>query len=415
MVAHFVRDEGVAGSNPVIPTTFSPPRNQSPEGFSERSGDFLLGEKSQDSTPVKSKSWTQVGHVQPGFLSVSDAAEKLNISVKTVMRWCESGRLPAIPKPYGKRKTYLISPQAVEVVLLSMQQAQEEAEKPCSPYRTHTEAVPAWKQAMAKGLLTGKPFSPRTMETYCIYVEPFMQKHTTLTQKIFQSELMRIPANNFAKKLKFYEALTCFAKFLIMENALESDFLEPIKALRPKRHIPPKRFTITEEELGSLLNACDNSFERLMVNLLASTGIRASELCAIKLSDVDLKAGQLVIPLGKGSKRRIIGLTQETVRLMTVYLLDRGSPPRQTNLFLTVEGVPLKRRGLHSRIERIGKQAKVQVSPHALRRYFATHNLLKGRPLPLVQKAMGHSSITTTRLYCLDSEMQLIQAMQQWD
>lgn len=64
-------------------------------------------------------------------------------------------------------------------------------------------------------------------------------------------------------------------KFLIAENQLEDAFLKEVKSLYPKRHLPPKRSTIKEDELEKLLQACENTEQSLIVSLLAFTALRA--------------------------------------------------------------------------------------------------------------------------------------------
>jgi integrase len=67
------------------------------------------------------------------------------------------------------------------------------------------------------------------------------------------------------------------------------------------------------------------------------------------------------------------------------------------------------------RLEKLALKTGIPVTPHALRRAFVTINAYKGRPLPMLQIACGHSDITTTRSYCMTSEDETIEAMQNWD
>ena len=74
----------------------------------------------------------------------------------------------------------------------------------------------------------------------------------------------------------------------------------------------------------------------------------------------------------------------------------------------------MDRYGIRVRLKKLGTKAKVDVTPHALRRAFVTINANKGRPLPMLQIACGHSDITTTRSYCMTTEDETIEAMKNW-
>lgn len=122
----------------------------------------------------------KVQHVEVGFLTVKEAASKLGVNSVTVTRWCESGKLPATPRAYGKRVTWQISPQAIELFVTAeatksepAQFAKRTSETPqrnLKAKRTHASYFDSWVTAMAGGLLTGKPFSKRTVDDYKFYV-----------------------------------------------------------------------------------------------------------------------------------------------------------------------------------------------------------------------------------------------------
>jgi len=74
----------------------------------------------------------------------------------------------------------------------------------------------------------------------------------------------------------------------------------------------------------------------------------------------------------------------------------------------------MTRTDLYHRLHRLGRKVGVDVSPHMLRRAFVTINANKGRPLPMLQIACGHSDIKTTRNYCQTTEQEVIEAMKEW-
>jgi len=280
--------------------------------------------------------------------------------------------------------------------------------------KPHSEYQKAWLCAMAKGTLNGKVYSKRTIEDYRYYIELYLSKHESLSLDALKKELMAIPAKMFAKREKYFKAMLCFAKFLTQESFLEPTILDELKPLFPKRHLPPKRFTLDETGINRLLEACETVQERLIVLLLAHTGLRASEACALTWGDVDLKLGFLTVRLGKGNKTRKVGLTS---RLLDALNQQRESLPCGHNnpILLNRKDEQMERTGLFRRLQRIGQLSGLKVSPHALRRAFVTINANKGRPLVILQRSCGHSDIKTTMSYCLTAEHEVIEAMKGWD
>lgn len=230
-----------------------------------------------------------------------------------------------------------------------------------------------------------------------------------------KTELLSIPVEQFGKKDKFYKAIVCFAKFLIAEEMLDESFTQKLQKYRPKRHTSPKRLSVTESDVKRLLDSTESSLEHLIVTLLSSTGLRASEACALDIGDIDLTAQVLTVRRGKGGKSRRVGLTPKTIEAITFYLAERSFHDETSPLLLNSNALRMDRHGLRQRLERLGKLAGVEVSPHALRRSFVTVNVNKGRPLVHLQIACGHSDIKTTRSYCQTSEDEVIESMKNWN
>lgn len=414
--------QDVAGSNPVTSKNLNPAKSKTDNSLrqcSDQSLNLRVSDKLQQKVKHFSQSSTQVQHfnVQHSldFLSVTEASEKLNVSVMTITRWCQSGKLPAIEKPYGNKTTYLIRPLALEMLLQANKiKAEKHVQQKAKPLlKNHAGFIPAWLQAMGNGLINGKPFSKRTIDDYRYYVTLYFKKHSSVSLEGFKKELALIPVAQVSKRQHYFKAMVCLGKYLIKENALAEDFLKDVLPFFPKRHLPPKRNTIDEAEFRQLLHHVANEMEYLLVVLLASTGIRATECCQLERSDLDLENQSLTIRLGKGNKTRTVGLSQEVVKAFQAYVAV--APVKHGLIFRDRFGQPLTRSGLYQRIERIGQHAKIKVHPHALRRAFVTINANKGRPLVILQRSCGHSDIKTTMSYCLTSEQEVINAMKEWD
>jgi integrase/recombinase XerD len=273
--------------------------------------------------------------------------------------------------------------------------------------KAHQDYVKTWIKHLETALLGGRPYSEDCIHHYSYQVGWFLKAYGKVSVDTLKQALLDVPVLQFSKRQKLYGALRCFARFLIQEGALDSDYLEAVRQFKPKRHFPPRRITVSEEDIEKLLNACENPFERLLVILLSQTGIRALEASSLKLSDIDLEKKFLTITRAKWGKTRRIGLSPQVIQAIEDYLPTRP-PAKHDYLIMDRKRQPLNRNGLRQRLERIGLTAKVHVHPHALRRAFVTINVNKGRPLVMLQIACGHNDIATTRSYCMTSEDEVV-------
>jgi integrase/recombinase XerD len=173
----------------------------------------------------------------------------------------------------------------------------------------------------------------------------------------------------------------------------------------------PDRFvhTLTEAQVESLLGAPDVSTplglrERTMLELMYASGLRVSELVALKMVELSLNDGVLRVT-GKGSKTRLVPFGQEARRWIERYLAEaRGvilNGQVDDALFVTARGGPMTRQMFWVLIKKHAARAGVQgpLSPHTLRHAFATHLLNHGADLRVVQLLLGHSDISTTQIY----------------
>src|SRR5690606_36641127 len=126
----------------------------------------------------------------------------------------------------------------------------------------------------------------------------FLAARPVVSAMALEAELLKAPAAQYGKRFKLYKGVVCFGKFLIRQGALEKSFLEEVKPLYPKRHAPPKRAVLDEAQLKQLMDAAKTPFQKMMLAVLAGTGLRASEAVALKRADVDLGRGVLMVRKG---------------------------------------------------------------------------------------------------------------------
>ena len=197
-----------------------------------------------------------------------------------------------------------------------------------------------------------------------------------------------------------------FYRYCLRERKVEAD---PTLRLDPPKRTPRFPKTLSEADVEALLAAPDavtplGQRDRAMLETLYATGLRVSELVAMKLFEIDLQAG-VVRVLGKGSKERLVPLGEEAVQSVKSYagsarkaLLGKRS---SNALFVTGRGGATTRQAFWHLIRRHGARAipGKRLSPHVLRHAFATHLINHGADLRVVQLLLGHADISTTQIY----------------
>jgi site-specific recombinase XerD len=205
-------------------------------------------------------------------------------------------------------------------------------------------------------------------------------------------------------------ALRAFLKYLAKRD-IESLAAEKIElAKQPERHVE----FLEPKEIDRLLAAPLASGapdilalrDRSVLELLWSTGLRVSELCSLKLEDVNFNRQEFSVK-GKGSKWRVVFFSDEAKSRLKKYLdLRKDASPMLFVGHDRARGGRNELRGLTARsvqriVEHYGKAAGIakRISPHTLRHSFATDLLMNGADLRSVQSLLGHASVTTTQIY----------------
>ena len=144
--------------------------------------------------------------------------------------------------------------------------------------------------------------------------------------------------------------------------------------------------------------------DRAMLQLLYATGLRVSELVAVKRNDLNMELG-VVRTTGKGGKQRLVPVGRQALTDIGSYLgNDRSRILKGKNseyLFVTARGSLLTRQAFWNLLRRYGLRAGIagKLSPHVMRHSFATHLLERGADLRSLQLMLGHADISTTQIY----------------
>lgn len=280
-------------------------------------------------------------------------------------------------------------------------------------------------EAFADYLQKEKKYSPHTLCAYVKDVSDFQQynlvnfeqediAHVEYTQIrswvvfLVESGLSTVSVNRKMASLKV------FYKFLLKIKCIEVSPLLKHRALKTSKKV---QIPFSEKELESVLDeiGLEDGFEevrdRLLIELLYSSGIRRSELIYLKVDAVDFSSATIKV-LGKRNKERVIPVLAVVLKQMRLYLRKRGGLEEVKDddyFFLTKKGLKLSEsfvyRLINSYFSKVSE--KVKRSPHMLRHTFATHLLNNGADLNSVKELLGHSSLASTQVYTHNSLLEL--------
>ncbi|MFY9753650.1 MAG: site-specific tyrosine recombinase XerD [Candidatus Acidiferrales bacterium] len=197
-----------------------------------------------------------------------------------------------------------------------------------------------------------------------------------------------------------------FFRFALLEGFVHDDPAATIEAPKFRKNLP---HFLSLEEVDRLLDQPDiaNTVglrDKAMIELLYSTGLRVTELCDLRVDDLQLEIGCLRC-IGKGNKERLVPVGKSALAIVQEYL-DRGRPDLLEGgvvpyLFLSTRGNRMHRVAFWRILSDYGRKAGLRnaLTPHMLRHSFATHLLDRGADLRAVQMMLGHSDISTTQIY----------------
>lgn len=165
---------------------------------------------------------------------------------------------------------------------------------------------------------------------------------------------------------------------------------------------------LSGREVEALISACSKRAptgirNAALIAVVWRTGLRVSEVLALKPKDLDLNAGTLTVHSGKGDKRRVVGLDALASSYLSRWLDTRNGlgVNGHSTVFCTLDGGPVSPRYVRAMLKRTAERAGIEkrVHPHGLRHSFASELAAEGTPMPIIQKALGHAHLNTTAVY----------------
>jgi integrase/recombinase XerD len=232
-------------------------------------------------------------------------------------------------------------------------------------------------------------------------------QHITIDNlRSFISELNKSNINA-RSQMRIISGIRAFFKYLLLENIIENDPSELLDSPQAGRKLP---VFLSIHEIEELLAAIDLSKsggerDKAIIETLYGCGLRVSELCNLKISDIFFDDGFIKVK-GKGNKERLIPIGNKALKQIELYRFEIRSHMKIRKgsddiLFLNQRGGQLSRVFVFSLIKELAQIAGItkSISPHTLRHSFATHLVEGGADLRAVQEMLGHESIITTEIY----------------
>ena len=269
-------------------------------------------------------------------------------------------------------------------------------------------------------LAVERGLSAHTIEAYALDLRNFVDfcENEKIAPGDFDARAMTaylesLGAMAISSQRRKLSSLRGLIREMVDQRVIAQDPAPAVKLRAYSRALPR---TIGQKDLAMLIDAIDTSTvrglrDRAMLEMAYGCGLRVSELVALKMHQVNLKAGVVVV-FGKGSKERMVPIGGAAKRALMTYLAQRDRIDESQNgarkvvkpspyVFLSRLHKPMTRQGFFKALK--GWAALDRrlswMSPHTLRHCFATHLLEGGADLRAVQEMLGHSDISTTQIY----------------
>lgn len=267
-------------------------------------------------------------------------------------------------------------------------------------------------------LLLEKALSANTAEAYVRDVAKLLAHLAQLDQPIHPLDVHLDDLEHFLAALhdqhitprsqaRILSGIRSFYQYLVLDGYLDADPSLLLESPKIGMHLPE---VLSVEEIDRLVEVIDMSKRegqrnRAIIETLYSCGLRVSEACALKLSDLYFAEGFIKVE-GKGSKQRLVPISERAIAEIVAYLTDRADidikPGHEDYLFVSAHfRKRMSRITMFHIIKELAQQAGItkNISPHTLRHSFATHLLEGGANLRVIQSMLGHEDIGTTEIY----------------
>jgi integrase/recombinase XerD len=248
-------------------------------------------------------------------------------------------------------------------------------------------------------LLKIKRYSPSTIETYVSAFRQFLNHYKEVDIDTFNEKQIEKFINQqvLEKKISisYQKQLVAAIKFWYIEvvrKNLKLDYLYPD---RPQFKIP---IVFSQNEIKTILNACENLKHKAILATIYSCGLRLSELTNLQIKDIDSSSMTVKISQGKGNRDRVVVLSEKLLEILRHYFLEYKP---KLYLFEGQNGGKYSERSVQQILKKSLKKTNIKKNGtiHSLRHSYATHLIEQGTDVRFVKELLGHKSIKTTMIY----------------
>ena len=270
-------------------------------------------------------------------------------------------------------------------------------------------------QKFKQYILLEKALSPNTLDAYIHDVEKLFDDLER--QKVNPTDAKLEHLENFLATLhdkkigprsqaRILSGIRLFYQYLVLDGYIKANPTLLLESPKIGMKLPD---VLSIKEIDMLINSIDLSKRegqrnRAIIEIMYSCGLRVSEACNLKLSDLYLNEGFIKVE-GKGSKQRLVPISPRAIRELQLYFIDRNlttiKPGFEDFVFISKRGKNISRIMVFHIIKELADAIGLQknISPHTFRHSFATHLLEGGANLRAIQCMLGHESIGTTEIY----------------
>ena len=256
--------------------------------------------------------------------------------------------------------------------------------------------------------------SPNTLRNYMNTLKHFVIWLRVPIEAVTHKNVLSYMDYLYYKRLKpktinsHLDSIRGFYNYLIYEERMRIE--HPVKPGYTARVPEPLPKYLKDEEVNQFFMVVENRRDQAMFMIMLRCGLRVEEVANLTVKAIDLPRSQLIVLNGKGSKDRVVYISNDAKKALHIYLKSRSSS-RARKLFLvekgSFKGRPISVRGIQKRMEYYAEKSGVKVSCHQLRHTMATQLLNADADLVTIQDLLGHTRIRTTQRYCRVSNLKV--------
>ena len=277
-------------------------------------------------------------------------------------------------------------------------------------------------------LIMVKRDSEKTADTYKISAEEFLKWLVSERIKLKSVNVQNLMYYLLKRKTdgcseitlaKDISGLRALGDYLVRKDLWEENYALLLDRPKASRNLPK---VLSIDEVDKLLSCIDTTKalgirDAALFELIYSCGLRISEACTLKISNVHMNE-RIILVHGKGDKERLIPFGEKAAQNLTDYLTNvRPNLVKGKNvseIFVNYQGKAISRKGVWKKFQELEKLSGVDAKVHTLRHSFATHLLAGGADLRSVQELLGHSDLSTTTIYTHVTNEQLEKAHEKY-